>query len=156
MFSVGDTVCYPMNGVGTVEAIEEKTVQGEAKLFYRLHFETGHLTVSIPVSNAASVGLRQVTDAQTAEAILSFMQGGDCSEESSNWNQRYRDNYEKLKTGDIRTTADVVKCLWQREKKKGLSAGERKMYLSARQTLVAELSCATGRSAEEILTCFQP
>ena len=36
--------------------------------------------------------------------------------------------------------ADVVKCLMRRDRERGLSAGERKMYLTARQVLVAELS----------------
>ena len=29
MFQVGDMVCYPMHGVGTVGAIEEQSILGE-------------------------------------------------------------------------------------------------------------------------------
>ena len=47
--------------------------------------------------------------------------------------------------------ADVVKCLMRRDRERGLSAGERKMYLTARQVLVAELAASTTRSEEEFL-----
>ena len=74
-----------------------------------------------------------------------------CSEESDNWNQRYRDNLDKLRGGDIMIVADVVKCLMRRDRERGLSAGERKMYLTARQVLVAELSASTARDETEFL-----
>ena len=70
--------------------------------------------------------------------------------ESENWNQRYRDNLAKLKGGDIYDVADVIKCLKRRDSLKGLSAGDRKMLITARQVLSAELSAASGRDIDEI------
>ncbi|MFR7852565.1 MAG: hypothetical protein ACLU5K_00875 [Christensenellales bacterium] len=66
-----------------------------------------------------------------------------------NWNQRYRDNLA-LKGGDIYDVADVIKCLKRRDSLKGLSAGDRKMLITARQVLSAELSAASGRDIDEI------
>ena len=151
MFSVGDTVCYPMNGVGCIEAVEQKTVGGETNDYYRLVFETGRLTVLVPVKNAENMGLRTLSSPEECAKVISFLKDGECSPESTNWNQRYRDNYEKLKTGDPLIVADVVKSLHKRERGKGLSAGERKMYLTARQVLVTELAMATGCSCETYL-----
>lgn len=152
MFFVGDTVCYPMNGVGLIEAIEQKTVSGETNDYYRLRFETGRLTVLVPVRNAENMGLRHLSSPDICEKVVSFLKEGTCSIESNNWNQRYRDNYEKLKSGDILIVADVVKSLHKREKSKGLSAGERKMYLTAKQVLMTELSTSTGRSQTEFIS----
>lgn len=149
MFSVGDIVCYPMNGVGCIEMIEQKTVGGETSEYYRLRFETGRLTVLVPVKNAENMGLRFLSTPEECEKVVAFLREGECSPESSNWNQRYRDNYDKLKSGDVFTVADVVKSLHKREKAKGLSAGERKMYLTAKQVLLTELAQSTGRSTEE-------
>ena len=70
---------------------------------------------------------------------------------SDNWNQRYRDNLNKLRVGDIYGVADVVKCLIRRDREKGLSAGERKMYLTARQVLIAELAASCGKEESEFL-----
>lgn len=149
MFSVGDTVCYPMNGVGQIECIEQKTVGGETNDYYRLRFESGRLTVLVPVSNAENMGLRGLSSTALCEKVTAFLREGKCSPESNNWNQRYRDNYDKLKSGDILTVADVVKALHKRETSKGLSAGERKMYLTAKQVLLSELSASAGISQDE-------
>ena len=47
--------------------------------------------------------------------------------------------------------ADVVKCLIRRDREKGLSTGERKMYQTARQVLVAELAASSGKEESEFL-----
>ena len=47
--------------------------------------------------------------------------------------------------------ADVVKCLMKRDQERGLSAGERKMYMTARQVLVAELCASSGKGEEVFL-----
>ena len=151
MFQVGDLVCYPMHGVGVVEAIEEQTILDETAQYYRLRFTIGRMTAMVPVERAQEVGLRALADEQMCEKVVGFLQTDECSAESDNWNQRYRDNLDKLRGGDIMVVADVVKCLMRRDRERGLSAGERKMYLTARQVLVAELAASTTRSEEEFL-----
>lgn len=151
MFQVGDMVCYPMHGVGRVEAIQEHSILGETNQYYLLRFLMGRMTALVPVKNAQSVGLRPLIDEGTCGKVLAFLQSDSCSQESDNWNQRYRENLDKLKQGDALVVADVVKCLMRRDQERGLSAGERKMYLTARQVLVAELSASSGRGEEEFL-----
>ena len=100
---------------------------------------------------AELVGLRSLADEKTCQKVIDFLKTDDCSTESDNWNQRYRDNLDKLRGGDIMVVADVVKCLMRRDRERGLSAGERKMYLTARQVLVAELAASTTRNEQEFL-----
>lgn len=151
MFSIGDVVCYPMHGVGVVEAIQEQTILGETSRYYLLRFFEGRMTALVPVKTADSVGLRTLADADTCAKVVEFLKTEECSAESDNWNQRYRENLEKLKGGDILVVADVVKCLRKRERERGLSAGERKMFLTARQVLVAELAASTGHDEAEYM-----
>ena len=151
MFKIGDLVCYPMHGVGVVEAIEEQTIRGETSQYYQLRFTIGRMTALVPVKRAAEVGLRALADGKTCEAVVGFLQTDECSEESDNWNQRSRDNMDKLRSGDIMVVADVVKCLMRRDRERGLSAGERKMYLTARQVLIAELAAATETDESNFL-----
>ena len=63
MFCVGDLVCYPMHGVGVIEAIQEQQVLGETAHYYVLRFMTGKMTAMVPVKNAEAVGLRELSDA---------------------------------------------------------------------------------------------
>ncbi len=151
VFQIGDLVCYPMHGVGVVEAIEAQTVLGETAQYYLLRFVIGRMTAMVPVKMAEQVGLRALADSETCEQVVDFLKTEDCSAESDNWNQRYRDNLDKLRGGNILVVADVVKCLMHRDRARGLSAGERKMYLTARQVLVAELAASTGRAESEFL-----
>lgn len=151
MFQIGDLVCYPMHGVGVVEAIEEQTILGETAQYYRLRFTIGRMTAMVPVKNTEQVGLRALADEKTCEQVVDYLRTGEVCAESDNWNQRYRDNLDKLRGGDIMVVASVVKCLMRRDQERGLSAGERKMYLTARQVLVAELAASTARDEAEFL-----
>ena len=149
MFEVGDLICYPMHGVGVVDSIEEKTVLGETARYYVLRFIIGKMTAMVPVNSAEQVGLRPVIAAEECTPVIDYMKTEPC-EESDNWNQRYRDNHAKLRGGNIYDVADVVKCLKRRDELRGLSAGERKMLLTARQVLLAELVTASGRDEADI------
>ncbi|MEN6593869.1 MAG: CarD family transcriptional regulator [Clostridiaceae bacterium] len=151
MFQIGDMVCYPMHGVGIVESIEEQSVLGETAKYYMLRFVMGRMSAMVPVETADAVGLRKLVCAGDCEKVIAFLAEEGCSDESENWNQRYRDNLNKLRVGDIFGVADVVKCLIRRDREKGLSAGERKMYLTARQVLIAELSASSGKEESEFL-----
>lgn len=150
MFKVGDKVCYPMHGIGVIEAIEERTVLNATASYYVLRFLVGRMTALVPVESAQRVGLRHLVPAEECRKVLRFL-GEAPAETDENWNKRYRENYEKLRSGSIYEVAEVVKCLQKREEEKGLSAGERRMLSNARQLLLGELSVATGRGEEELL-----
>lgn len=150
MFRVGDRVCYPMHGVGVIEAIEDREVLGVSAKYYVLRFVLGKMTAMVPVATAERVGLRTIITKDECEQVLAFLRE-EPETECDNWNRRYRENYEKLRGGDIYDVAGVVKCLQRRDEEKGLSAGERKMLVSARQVLVTEIAEASGREAEDVL-----
>jgi CarD family transcriptional regulator len=82
------------------------------------------------------------------EKALDYFSNDDYLSENPNWNQRYRDNMEKLKSGDFLSVAEVVKALKKRNDGKGLSSGERKIFLTAKQVLISELMCVSGNSYE--------
>ncbi|MCR5808494.1 MAG: CarD family transcriptional regulator [Clostridiales bacterium] len=143
MFSVGDLVCYPMHGVGTVEGIVSQNVLGVTADYYSLRFANGKMTALVPVGTAEKVGLRPLIGADECKEVLAYMeQPGERG--SDNWNQRYRDNMEKMRRGSVYDVADVVKCLRLRESEKGLSAGERKMLATAKMIIAGELSTVLG------------
>ena len=57
---------------------------------------------------------------------------------------------DKIKTGDVFSTAEVVKSLVLRDKRKGLSSGEKKMLVTAMQILVSELSVVMDIKASKL------
>ncbi len=149
MFSVGDIICYPMHGVGKIEGIVTQTVLGKTEDYYSLKFINSKMTALIPVSRAADIGLRTLIDENECRKVISYMETPG-ERGSDNWNQRYRENMDKMRSGNIYDVADVVKCLRLRETEKGLSAGERKMLLSARLIISGELAAVLNMDMAEI------
>lgn len=148
MFNVGDNIVYPMHGAGTIDAIEEKEILGEKHQYYVIKMP-GEVKIMVPTAKAESMGVRSVIDGQSANKVLQLLEQ-DETEMSDNWNKRYRENLDKMKTGDIYQVADVVRNLSFKQKEKGLSTGEKKMLNSAKQILVSELVLAEHASKEEI------
>ncbi|OEH86301.1 CarD family transcriptional regulator [Desulfuribacillus stibiiarsenatis] len=138
MFNVGDKVVYPMYGAGVIESIEEKEILGETRSYYVMRMPVGDMKVMIPISNVQNIGLRDVVDASSINCVIDSMRHEE-QDLSINWNQRYRANMDKVKSGDIFKVAEVVRSLMLREREKGLSTGERKMLENAKQIFVSEL-----------------
>jgi len=65
-------------------------------------------------------------------------------------NRRYRDNLEKLKTGQITYVAEVVRDLMRVDNEKRLSTGEKKMLSNAKQILISELTLVCGKGEAEL------
>ncbi|NLK64279.1 MAG: CarD family transcriptional regulator [Tissierellia bacterium] len=149
MFNLGDKVVYPMHGAGVIETMESKEILGEIKNYYVLKMPIGEMKLMIPVDNVNNIGLRNIVDKQTVEEVYNVLkQKAEIND--SNWNKRYRDNMTKMKTGDIFEVAEVVRDLTYRDREKGLSTGEKKMLVSAKQMLISEIALSTGMGSEEI------
>ena len=140
MFNIGDKIVYPMHGAGVIDSIEEKDILGEKQAYYILRMP-GEVKVMVPVDKAEQVGVRNIIDKTSADKVFSVL-SQDETEMEKNWNKRYRDNMDKLKSGDIYEIADVVRNLSFKQKEKGLSTGEKKMLVNAKQILVSELVLA--------------
>lgn len=148
MFNVGDKIVYPMHGAGTIDSIEEKDILGEKQAYYIIKMP-GEVKVMIPTNKAEQVGVRNIINKEEASKVMTIL-GENETEMSQNWNKRYRDNMDKMKSGDIYEVADVVRNLSFKQKEKGLSTGEKKMLSNAKQILVSELVLAEHASKEEV------
>lgn len=148
MYNVGDKVVYPMHGAGVIDSIEEKEILGEKQSYYILKMP-GEVKVMVPISTAEQHGIRNIIDKSEAEKVFNVLEQ-DETEMEKNWNKRYRDNMEKMKSGNIYEIADVVRNLSFKQKEKGLSTGEKKMLHNAKQILVSELVLAEHASQDEV------
>lgn len=139
MFKTGDKVLHPLHGIGLIEAVTEQVVRGESKKYYVVNLTLKKMTVMMPVENAEEIGLRKIMKSQQIEQILKGLKENKVSLMPTNWNRRYKFNLDKIKTGDINEVAEVLKNLSVKEKKKGLSMGEKKMLENVRSLLVGEI-----------------
>jgi CarD family transcriptional regulator len=145
-FQIGEKVVYPNQGVGTIENISTRSFGAALEQFYLLRFACS-MTVLVPLSNAANIGLRRVTKHREISRILSYLAIGWCSFHSD-WKLRFKENSDKMQSGDLLKAAEVFKGLLQLHIDKPLSFREKKMLDRARYMLVSEISIA--RSVPEI------
>lgn len=145
MFEQGQKIIYPMHGVGIIERIEEG--------YYIIHIPYGGVRIRIPLANAERIGLRSLLQREEIEALLREMAtrgtvGGE------NWNQRYKENIQRLKSGKLEQVAEVVKLLLERNEKKKLSVVENRLLAMAWQIVLSEIISVyeiNGKEAEELL-----
>jgi len=138
LFNEGDRVVYPMYGAGVIETLEDRYIDGRSQTYYVLRIPIGNLKIMVAVENAEGKGIRSVL---SADALINTI--GSVRERPivmhENWNQRYKDNMEKIKTGLLCEAAEVFRNLRQRERDRGLSSAEKKMLTNVKQIILSEI-----------------
>ena len=152
-FDVGDLAVYPAHGVGLIEAIETRVVNGEKHDFYIMKVLENNMLIMIPTRNVDSVGLRDIIDAEEIPKVYAVMKSKKASgADNQTWNRRYREYMDKIKTGSLYDVAEVFRDLSILKHTKDLSFGERKLYDTAQVLLVKELSTAKKTDEKTILS----
>ena len=148
-FKVGDKVVYPHHGAAVIEGVQERVVEGASRKYWVIRLSYGDLTLMVPTDGADEVGLRSVVSKKELDAVWKILQSKKQAPAPSNWSRRFKGHVEKLRSGDIYQVAEVVRNLSNREKDKGLSAGEKRMLAKARQILVSELALAENTNEDK-------
>ena len=148
MYKVGDKVVYPHHGAGTVVKKETRTILGQEREYLTIKILHNDMTVNVPTENADRVGLRKVIDEEMVERVVKVLHGNG-TKMPKNWNRRFKYNRDKMKTGDIFELAEVVRNLSLRDQEKGLSTGEKQMFVKAKKILASELMYAKDMNEEE-------
>ena len=150
-FRVKDRVVYPHHGAAIIEATEKRaTPDGEPKDFFVLRMTHGDLVLKVPVDKAEEIGMRYPISVEDVEDVFEVLAKKDVRE-PTNWSRRFKNHQEKLKSGDVYQVAEVVRNLALRDNDKGLSAGEKSMFVKARQVLVSELAFALDISEDDAM-----
>ena len=150
MYKIGDKILYPMHGAGTIEKIESREILGEVKDYYILSISCGGMSLMLPVDNCDKVGVRTIVSEEELREALCVL-GQESTQMLDNWNKRQRENMEKLKTGEILITAEIVRNLTRMDRCKKLSAGEKKMLSNAKKVLVSEVMLVRDLDRDEAL-----
>jgi CarD family transcriptional regulator len=149
MFSIGERVVHPMHGAGVIDDIVEERIAGVRQQYYVFKMPVGGLILKIPTANSEVIGLRTIITSAEANALLEAIPALE-TESTANWNKRYQENMQRLKSGDLYEVSRVIKALVHRDRQRGLSTGERKMLHSARQILLSELVLSTERERKDV------
>jgi CarD family transcriptional regulator len=153
-FKTGDLAVYPAHGVGVVESIECCEVSGENQTFYVLKVIDSEATIMVPVNNSISVGLRKIMKKSMVPKVYAILKDRtnkkDLTVDNQTWNRRYREYTDKIKTGCVMELATVLRDLYLLKHDKELSFGERRMFDTAKNLLIRELSIVKNTKAEKV------
>lgn len=103
MFAAGDKVVCPMHGAGIIEGIENREMDGESKRYYVVSLTTGNMKIMVPAEIDTPL-IRAITSAEEAAKLVRSIHDME-TDQNTNWSKRYRDNMDRLKSGDLWETA---------------------------------------------------
>lgn len=148
-FEIGDQVVYPNHGVGLIEKISNRLVQGKFERFYLLRICSNDILVMVPTANAQDVGLRRTIDGKQVNRLFTFLSNKEFFSQRD-WKDRFKENSEKMRSGSIFHVAEVYKNLVYLNKIKPLSFREKRMQDRARFLLVSELASVMSVPEDDI------
>jgi len=153
MYNKGDKIMYPLYGAGIIESLENKDIDGEMQVYYVLNIPVGNLIIKISAAKAESLGVRPILHKDKILAELSNIANIHV-DMPDNWNLRYKENMDRIKSGELQQVAIVFRSLLFRERERGLSTAEKKMMTTAKQIILSELILSLDierHDAEQIL-----
>jgi len=101
------------------------------------------MQVMIPVNKTDNLKLRHIVDPEKLDNMLTMLPTGETDTTISD-NQRHKINLNKIKSGDIYETAEVIRDLVRSNNKKKLSLVDSNMLDNARQILISEVVLVKG------------
>ena len=147
-FCEGQVIVHPHHGPATITEITSRQFKGAWARYLVLEVHRSNLVISVPVNSSDVIGLRNVADASELSSLLDVLRAPTGHEEST-WSRRFKENRERLSTGDLLITAEVVRDLTRRLASKGLSMGEKEMLRDARKPLIIEIGLSLGIGDEK-------
>ena len=148
MFKIGQKVVYPNHGVGMVEKIEPGSIDGVEQTYFHLRLLSNNSKVMVPKANLDLVGLRPLCPNGEIRQLFDLLKDGQI-DTYKDWKGRYKQNLDKMKTGELAEVARVLKNLRLVSQKKSLSFREKKMYERARYFIVSEVAHVKNITEEE-------
>lgn len=153
-FETGQTVVHPHHGPATISGIMQRTVKGTERTYLQLDVIDNNLQISVPADTVDTMGLRDLAGAPELRLLFERL-AEPTGHEETQWGRRFKDNRDKIATGDPRLIAAVVRNLSRRSSRTSLSAAEKTQLREALSPLAHEvalaLDIATER-AEELIT----
>src|SRR5881396_625409 len=107
-FEIGDKVVYPNHGVGIIEKISNRLVQGKFERFYLLRICSNDILVMVPTANDGDVGLRRIVERKDVDQLLSYL-GSNKFFGPRDWKDRFKENSERMRSGSVSTSPKSIR-----------------------------------------------
>jgi CarD family transcriptional regulator len=153
-FKLSEFVVYPAHGVGQIVAIEEQEVAGFKLELFVISFSKDKMTLRVPTSKVAGVGMRKISDPDTAKRSLDIL-SGRARVKRTMWSRRAQEYETKINSGDITAIAEVVRDLFRSEAQPEQSYSERQLYEAALDRMVREIAAVQKSNEIDALKAIE-
>ncbi len=153
-FKLNEFVVYPAHGVGQIVAIEEQEVVGFRLELFVISFSKDKMTLRVPTSKVAGVGMRKISDPDTAKRSLDIL-SGRARIKRTMWSRRAQEYETKINSGDIAAIAEVVRDLYRSEAQPEQSYSERQLYEAALDRMVREIAAVQKSNEIDALKAIE-
>ncbi|HCT63758.1 MAG TPA: CarD family transcriptional regulator [Lachnospiraceae bacterium] len=141
MFEVGDKIVYPMYGAGVIDDIEVSDKEGTTENHYVIRIPNGNLKIKVAAKKSEQIGIRLVSNLEQLNNAIEQVVNTPVVIQN-NWNVRYKENLEKIRSGRLPDVVEVARNLMLRERERSLSGAEKKMLNNAKQIIISEIAYA--------------
>jgi CarD family transcriptional regulator len=138
-FKTQEFIVYPAHGVGQIVSIEEQEVAGARLELFVISFVKDKMTLRVPTSKVASVGMRKLAEPPMVKKALETLKGR-ARVKRTMWSRRAQEYEQKINSGDIVFIAEVVRDLYRSESQPEQSYSERQLYEAALDRLSREVA----------------
>lgn len=153
-FNVGQTVIHPHHGTAVIDRKERREVRGVSAEFLVLEAPATDLTLLIPIDGCEEAGLRDPMCKQGVKDVLAVL-GDAPSSKKGHWSRRLKTNQQRLRSGDPKQVAMVLRDLAHQEVDKNLSPAEKRLKMQASIMLTSEIGThykGGVKKAEQLVT----
>ena len=147
-FKVNEFVVYPAHGVGQILSIEEQEIAGLKLELFVINFIKDKMTLRVPTSKIANVGMRKLSDPALVKKALETLKGRARIKRTM-WSRRAQEYEAKINSGDIVAIAEVVRDLYRSESQPEQSYSERQLYEAALDRLSREIAAVQHMTETE-------
>jgi CarD family transcriptional regulator len=153
-FKTGEFIVYPAHGVGQIVSIDEQEVAGFKLELFVIHFIKDKMTLRVPTSKVASVGMRKLADSDLMKKALGTLTGRARIKRTM-WSRRAQEYEAKINSGDLVAIAEVVRDLYRSDAQPEQSYSERQLYEAALDRMARELSAVQRLTEAEALKLIE-
>ena len=152
-FRTHERIVYPAHGVGQIVRIEEQEVAGFKLELFVINFAKDKMTLRVPTSKAAAVGMRKLAPPDVVKKALDTLKGRARIKRTM-WSRRAQEYDAKINSGDIKLVAEVVRDLYRGDDQPEQSYSERQLFEAALDRMAREVAAVRnvdlGKAIEEL------
>lgn len=138
-FKTNESIVYPAHGVGRIVGIEEQEIAGISLELFVIQFEKDKMTLRVPTSKLASVGMRKLAEDNIVTRAMDTLKG-KARIKRTMWSRRAQEYEAKINSGDLIAIAEVVRDLYRSEAQPEQSYSERQLYEAALDRMAREIA----------------